>query len=68
MPVAISASFAWVIWRSASVCPNIFRSRARASASSRARLAKPSAAPGTAHDAGPIVMANDAFEFDDADA
>ena len=47
MPVAMSASLACVICRSASRAPNIFRSLARASASSSARRAKPSAAPAT---------------------
>src|SRR5437667_278450 len=42
MPVAMSASFVCVSWKSASAWPNIFLSRARSSASARARRAKPS--------------------------
>ena len=47
IPVAISAIAACVSWRSASVPPNIVRDVARASASSSARRARPSAAAAT---------------------
>ena len=47
MVVAISASLACVSWKSASTPPNICRVVARASASSSARRAKPSAAAAT---------------------
>jgi hypothetical protein len=43
----MSASFAWVIWNSASAWPNNLRPRALANASSSARRANPSAAPAT---------------------